>query len=113
MKNIILIGALVITAFLPLSIATAGLRSDWAPVGDAVGVDAAATSVTPPADTNMVIPNIHSSLEVPRSSVVKPAKAVLHHPAHRIICDPVVFVLEAHTRGATENKSHWRIGATG
>ena len=86
MKNLIIVAFTLVASLSPLMTASAGLKSDAAPIGDAVQSSDEGTVTVDPI---FVIPEVTGSIAVP----VKHTAARAQHIARKVVCDPVVYVL--------------------
>jgi hypothetical protein len=104
MKNFIVLAAVLVACLLPFTVASAGLRSDAAPIGDAVQDSDELKSPVIPADDeamphrtatdpHFTVPEVRGSITV--NPLAK--KVVSNHGQfrahHAVTCDPVVYVL--------------------
>lgn len=85
MKNVIIILAVLVTCLFPFTVASAGLRSEATPVGDANPIVLVEAPFT--------LPEVRGSI----TSLPRVAKVVSNHGQfrthHVVTCDPVVYVL--------------------
>jgi hypothetical protein len=96
MKNLIIVAFALVASLSPLVTASAGLKSDAAPIGDAVqSSDSSCRALPALSDEGSVIPDATFVIpEVTGTVIAVPIRKSTHqHVARKAVCDPVVYVL--------------------